>query len=806
LCTVFNIYDQDGDGFISMHEMSSYLESAYKLAFADKPDRARMAAEKAQECARSAFQGADTNADGLLSFDEFYRWYREGLNKDNPAAAVVSATSWKSMDEVKRLTNLEEHELEDVIEVFAEGTDGEGCLTLEAFEACITALHEEDEVLNDGDRRQRSLVIQRLFQLFDVDNNGLVDIIEIASGVSVLCDRDQDHHFEIVFSMFDKEAEGFITFQDLETYLVSVFKVLSELENLNGNAAGQDAHTMGSMAAMRVFASAGKDVDEGWISLDEFKSWAHSTKDEVNPKCTSIERLSAGSIEREAGFVDEDALEGLEEHLTFNDARALTHLHERNCSEVFDHFKQYAGSDSALDIREFRMAFYHLLTTNLSGNQLHDFNSFVDNLFSHFDADQSGEVDFRELVAGLSVMCAGSGEDKVRSAFNLYDTNGDGFISFDEMKHYLTSVFKVIFEAQPNVRTSMGGILPSELGVTTAEQVFAEADVNHDGKISFEEFTKWQNTSSWGGADDGGAADATDAAGTGTGTLDYVRNLHDALTYEEVRQLTRLDLFSAEHFFEVLSDSSHDGMLDLNEFVECFLSMVSEYGQAPTDEFEMRSFQQVLERMFAIFDPTGSGEVPFSDIASGLSIMCRGEREDKIQTVFNLFDFNGDGYISFIEMVRYLTAVFRVVYETTPGVEAQTGLTAADLARVTAEQAFEDFDLNQDNQLSFEEFKFWYQSPASGGIGGGGETDDAAAQPAAAASPMYSLGRVRELTNLGSYSIDDVIGVFSDEVQEDGTIDFDGFRAAFDEFREEGVFGDAEFKSVLQRLYLVFLC
>ena len=69
-----------------------------------------------------------------------------------------------------------------------------------------------------------------------------------------------------------------------------------------------------------------------------------------------------------------------------------------------------------LDIRAFRSAFYHLLTSRLSQNQMHDFNSFVDNLFGHFDKDANGLVDFRELVAGLSVMCAGTGEDKVCSA------------------------------------------------------------------------------------------------------------------------------------------------------------------------------------------------------------------------------------------------------------------------------------------------------------------------------------------------------------------------------------------------------
>ncbi len=78
----------------------------------------------------------------------------------------------------------------------------------------------------------------------------------------------------------------------------------------------------------------------------------------------------------------------------------------------------------------------------------------------------------------------------MRSAFNIYDRNSDGVISFDEMTQYLTSVLNVVFEAQPNVRTSLGGIPPKDLALSTAVQVFAEADLNHDGRISFEEFAK----------------------------------------------------------------------------------------------------------------------------------------------------------------------------------------------------------------------------------------------------------------------------------------------------------------------------
>jgi hypothetical protein len=76
--------------------------------------------------------------------------------------------------------------------------------------------------------------------------------------------------------MFDKESEGFMTFQDLEIYLTCVFKVLQEVEP-SQEGAQYSAEDLGYSTAKRVFGLAGKDDREGWISLDEFISWAQNS-------------------------------------------------------------------------------------------------------------------------------------------------------------------------------------------------------------------------------------------------------------------------------------------------------------------------------------------------------------------------------------------------------------------------------------------------------------------------------------------------------------------------------------------------
>ena len=82
-------------------------------------------------------------------------------------------------------------------------------------------------------------------------------------------------------------------------------------------------------------------------------------------------------------------------------------------------------------------------------------------------------VDYTELTSGLSVLCGGDRDDKVSAAFALFDVNGDGFITKDEMVTYLVSVFKLLYATQPDLETRIG-VGPEELGQATALQAFEE--------------------------------------------------------------------------------------------------------------------------------------------------------------------------------------------------------------------------------------------------------------------------------------------------------------------------------------------
>ena len=94
-----------------------------------------------------------------------------------------------------------------------------------------------------------------------------------------------------------------------------------------------------------------------------------------------------------------------------------------------------------------------------------------------FDEDGNGDVDFQEFVSGLSAFSSkGNKEQKLRFAFKVYDIDRDGYISNGE----LFIVLKMM----------VGSNLKDQQLQQIVDKTIMEADLDNDGKISFEEFTK----------------------------------------------------------------------------------------------------------------------------------------------------------------------------------------------------------------------------------------------------------------------------------------------------------------------------
>lgn len=142
-------------------------------------------------------------------------------------------------------------------------------------------------------------------------------------------------------------------------------------------------------------------------------------------------------------------------------------------SELIEEFKTAFNlfdkdGDGFLSIQELRSVFT-ALQKPITDEEL-------DQLMQDLDTDGNGRIDFTEFMTFMSKnVSSQTEEEEIREAFEVFDKNQDGRISFDELKQILTSLGQ--------------NLMDSEIAA-----LIKEVDENKDGFIDFEEFRNLYKT------------------------------------------------------------------------------------------------------------------------------------------------------------------------------------------------------------------------------------------------------------------------------------------------------------------------
>ena len=429
----FRLFDGNGDGVISKSEMHKYFLSVFLVQRERDPqtfvvDETPFALAKAT--ADHAFDSADADHNGVLSFEEFRAWLQQTSSTEKEPTNWVVSTARNELFP----------EAEDVTARFIE-TKAES-LYNEFFRASKDGVVSKSKVLAVlGDKASK------LFDSFDPLKTGFANAAAVAAGTTALfcVDDNLKGTVPLPARVF---LGGLFTKAALEAYLQCVFTALLSLSS--------DDNDKSSRMAAHVANACFKDLDTtktDRVSASAFSEWW--TRDVAKPKLSKGLILSATCC---------DAFTAKELYDIFRQSPPQSNFADTLTSCFLALRRAYAAKKGL----NFGEEGDHKVFEAQGGKTI--VHGLIDALFS---AEETPSIFY--VALGLSTLCQPTTQEDL---FQLLQTNG--FVTAETIRSYFTAPSRV-----------ERAIDDDDDYDVDAENTFVSSLVPKQGRLNKEQFFQW---------------------------------------------------------------------------------------------------------------------------------------------------------------------------------------------------------------------------------------------------------------------------------------------------------------------------
>ena len=229
-----------------------------------------------------------------------------------------------------------------------------------------------------------------------------------------------------------------------------------------------------------------KKVREGRFSFDD-AAWANisqKAKDFISKMFTYkpderpsaeqalqhpwLTELATSSVNQEVAVTALTNLKGFNSNVTLKQAtysfiasQLMSNKEKEDLSKVFRAFD--ANGDGKLSMEEVKNGYLNHYGKIMSDEE-------VEQMFNAVDTDRSGFIDYTEFVVAATSQDNMTSRERLEAAFKMFDKDGSGTISADEIREVL----------------GFGGA--NSLSAEKVDAIIRQVDADGDGDIQFEEF------------------------------------------------------------------------------------------------------------------------------------------------------------------------------------------------------------------------------------------------------------------------------------------------------------------------------